>query len=163
MTRLPVASLHRCSLVWAASGYGKPNRTAGSTKDERRRHHQHKRVLRVILALTWVTGAAAQAPSTQPAPTPAGNAEEGKKLYDSYGCYQCHGREAQGSSATGPRLGPRPIAFTAFSQYVRRPTGQMPPYTAKVVSDADMTNIYAFVQTRPTPPAVQSIPLLREK
>jgi mono/diheme cytochrome c family protein len=80
----------------------------------------------------------------------------------SYGCYQCHGREAQGSSATGPRLGPRPIAFTAFSRYVRRPTGQMPPYTAKVVSDADMANIYAYVQTRATPPAAQGIPLLRE-
>ena len=63
----------------------------------------------------------------------------------SYGCYQCHGREAQGSSSTGPRLGPRPIAFAAFSRYVRRPTGQMPPYTAKVVSDTDMANIYAYV------------------
>jgi ubiquinol-cytochrome c reductase cytochrome c subunit len=105
----------------------------------------------------------AQTPVAQPASTaPAGNADEGKKLYVSYGCYQCHGREAQGSSATGPRLGPRPIAFTAFSRYVRRPTGQMPPYTAKVVSDADMANIYAYVQTRPAPPAVQSIPLLRE-
>jgi ubiquinol-cytochrome c reductase cytochrome c subunit len=105
----------------------------------------------------------AQTPVAHPASTaPAGNADEGKKLYVSYGCYQCHGREAQGSSATGPRLGPRPIAFTAFSRYVRRPTGQMPPYTAKVVSDADMANIYAYVQTRPAPPAVQSIPLLRE-
>ena len=69
---------------------------------------------------------------------PPGNAEEGKKLYASYGCYQCHGYEAQGSNATGPRLGPRPIAFAAFSRYVRQPTGQMPPYTTKVVSDADL-------------------------
>jgi mono/diheme cytochrome c family protein len=38
----------------------------------------------------------------------------------------------------------------------------MPPYTAKVVSDTDMADIYAYVQTRTTPPAVQSIPLLRE-
>ena len=117
----------------------------------------------LILALTSVAGAAAQAPSAQPASFPAGNAEEGKKLFVSYGCYQCHGREAQGASATGPRLGPRPIAFPAFSQYVRRPTGQMPPYTMKVISDADMANIYAFVRSRPTPPAIQSIPLLREK
>ena len=70
----------------------------------------------------------------------------------SYGCYQCHGYEAQGSNATGPRLGPRPIAFAAFSRYVRQPTNQMPPYTTKVVSDADLANIYAFVQARPTPP-----------
>ena len=85
-----------------------------------------------------------------------------RTLFVDYGCYQCHGREAQGSSSTGPRLGPRPIAFAAFSRYVRRPTGQMPPYTAKVVSDTDMANIYAYVQSRTPPPAVQSIPLLRE-
>ena len=88
-----------------------------------------------------------------------GNAEAGKKLFVSYGCYQCHGYEAQGSNATGPRLGPRPIAFAAFSRYVRQPTGQMPPYTAKVVSDADLTNIYAFVSSRPAPAA--NIPLLK--
>ena len=101
----------------------------------------------------------AQAPApTQPA-APAGNVEQGKKLYVSYGCYQCHGLEAQGSNATGPRLGPRPIAYMAFSRYVRQPTGQMPPYTTKVVTDADLANIYAFVQARPAPPA--NIPLLK--
>ena len=84
---------------------------------------------------------------------------EGKKLYVSYGCYQCHGYEAQGSSATGPRLGPRPIAFTAFSRYVHQPTGQMPPYTSKVVSDADLANIYTFVQSRPAP--ATNVPLLK--
>ena len=103
----------------------------------------------------------AQAPAPQrPAPTaPPGNAEEGKKLFVSYGCYQCHGYEAQGSNATGPRLGPRPIAFAAFNRYVRQPTGQMPPYTTKVVSETDMANIYAFVAARPAPPA--SVPLLK--
>jgi ubiquinol-cytochrome c reductase cytochrome c subunit len=115
----------------------------------------------VVVALTPAARAQNQAPA-QASTAPAGNADEGKKLFVSYGCYQCHGREAQGSSSTGPRLGPRPIAFTAFSRYVRRPTGQMPPYTSKVVSDADLANIYAFVQARTTPPAVQSIPILRE-
>ena len=117
----------------------------------------------IVIALTPVARAQNQTAAPQSSATaPAGNAEEGKKLFVSYGCYQCHGREAQGSSATGPRLGPRPIAFTAFSRYVRRPTGQMPPYTAKVVSDKDMANIYAYVQTRAPAPTVQSIPLLRE-
>ena len=54
-------------------------------------------------------------PQRPAAAAPAGNAEDGRKLFVSYGCYQCHGYEAQGSSATGPRLGPRPIAFAAFS------------------------------------------------
>ena len=111
-----------------------------------------------VVVLASIAGVRAQTPSAQAAP--AGNAEAGKKLYESYGCYQCHGREAQGSSATGPRLGPKPIAFTAFSRYVRRPTGQMPPYTSKVVSDSDMADIYAFVQARPAP--AQGVPLLHE-
>jgi len=121
-----------------------------------------------VAALTSMAGLAAQTPLQQPVTPPAttappGDAEAGQKLYVSYGCYQCHGREAQGSSATGPRLGPRPIAFTAFSNYVRRPSGQMPLYTSKVVSDADMLNIYAFVQARPTPAPMKEIPLLREQ
>lgn len=123
-------------------------------------------ILLGIVALTSLADAdAAQTSPPSSAATsaaPAGNAEDGKKLFVSYGCYQCHGREAQGSDATGPRLGPRPIAFTAFSRYVRRPAGQMPPYTAKVVSDADLANIYAFVQARTPAQAVQGIPLLNE-
>jgi mono/diheme cytochrome c family protein len=120
-------------------------------------------VVAMTIALAAVAGVGAQTTPAQPsAAAPSGNADEGKKLFLSYGCYQCHGREAQGSNATGPRLGPKPIAFTAFNRYVRRPTGQMPPYTVKVVSDADMAHIYAYVQSRSTPPAAQSIPLLRE-
>jgi ubiquinol-cytochrome c reductase cytochrome c subunit len=110
-------------------------------------------------ALFMAAAVSAQTPAPQPNTAPAGNAEAGKKLFVSYGCYQCHGYEAQGSSATGPRLGPRPIAFSAFSRYVRQPTGQMPPYTTKVVTDADLANIYAFVAARPAPPT--NVPLLK--
>ena len=85
-------------------------------------------------------------------------AQNGRKLYDSYGCYQCHGREAQGGLPTGPRLGPRPVPYMAFEQYTRRPTGQMPPYTVKVLPDKDLAEIYAFVQSVKRPPA--QIPLL---
>jgi mono/diheme cytochrome c family protein len=104
-----------------------------------------------VFALVLVAAVAAQTPVPSSNAAPAGNAETGKKLFVSYGCYQCHGYEAQGSSATGPRLGPRPIPFAAFSRYVRQPTGQMPPYTTKVVSDADLTNIYEFISSRPAP------------
>jgi ubiquinol-cytochrome c reductase cytochrome c subunit len=105
--------------------------------------------------------APAATPPARAAQAPAGNAEAGKKLFVSYGCYQCHGYEAQGSSATGPRLGPRPLQFAALSKYVRAPTGQMPPYTAKVLPEADLTIIYAFLQSRPAPQAVEDIPLLK--
>ena len=105
-------------------------------------------------------GQADPAPSSTAA-APAGNAETGRKLFASDGCYQCHGYEAQGSTATGPRLDPRPISFAAFSRYVRQPIGQMPPYTNKIVSDTDLAHIYAFLRALPEPPAVQSIPLLK--
>jgi mono/diheme cytochrome c family protein len=91
--------------------------------------------------------------------TPAGNADTGKKFYAQYGCYQCHGYAAQGG--TGPRLAPRPLAFPAFSKYTRQPSGEMPPYTVKVLSESQLADIYAFLRTVPAPPPVDSIPLLR--
>ena len=112
-----------------------------------------------------VNGAPIQSTTTatpQPAgpSAAAGDTQKGRELFASDGCYECHGRQGQGAS-TGPRLAPRPLAFAAFSRYVRRPTGQMPPYTTKVVSDSDLADIYAFLQSRPQPPSVASIPLLK--
>lgn len=105
-------------------------------------------------------GAEAQAPGPAPKTdaAPSGNAQNGKQIYTSYGCYQCHGREGQGGA--GPRIGPRPIPFAAFARYIRQPRGQMPPYTSKVVSDLELADIYAFLESLPQPPAAKSIPLL---
>src|SRR5215472_8334154 len=106
----------------------------------------------IVAAIAYVLHAQTQARS--------GNAQKGKQLFQNYGCYQCHGREAQGGSGTGPRLAPRPIAFSALAKYVRQPTGQMPPYTSKVVSDQDLADIYAFLQFQPQPPSAKDITLL---
>jgi ubiquinol-cytochrome c reductase cytochrome c subunit len=114
--------------------------------------------------VAWVLAAgttAAQAPATTGPAARQGEIDKGRKLYVSYGCYQCHGYEAQGSTATGPRLGPKPIPLAPFSRYVRQPSGQMPPYTAKVLRDAEIAAIYAFVESRPAPRSVESIPLLK--
>ena len=119
---------------------------------------KHTLLAACLLAIAFVTYA--QTPQRPATAAPAGNAEEGKKLFIADGCYQCHGYEAQGSSATGPRLGPKPIAFATFTRYVRAPSGQMPPYTAKVVSDADLANIYAFLLSRPEP--AKDISLLKQ-
>src|SRR5262249_17620399 len=118
-----------------------------------------KRIPIFLFVLIAALSSSAQTPQRPANAAPAGNAEDGKKLFIADGCYQCHGYEAQGSSATGPRLGPPPIALAAFSRYVRQPTGQMPPYTARVLSDAELANIYAFVQSRPEPS--RDIPLLK--
>jgi ubiquinol-cytochrome c reductase cytochrome c subunit len=91
---------------------------------------------------------------------PAGSAQKGRQIFQNDGCYQCHGREAQGGAGTGPRLAPRPIPFDAFSKYVRAPSGQMPPYTRKIVSDEELADVYAFLSSQPQPPPAKSIPLL---
>ena len=96
-------------------------------------------------------------PQDRAAAAPAGDAEKGKTLFVKDGCYECHGREAQGSPATGPKLGPNPLPFAAFSKYVRTPIGQMPPYKSAIVSDEDLANIYAFVRTRPSPADIGAI------
>jgi mono/diheme cytochrome c family protein len=112
----------------------------------------------LIFSSSRVTGQnVAQASRSSEAP--AGNAENGKRVYTKYGCYECHGREGQGSTMTGPRLGPDPVPFEVFTSYVRKPTGEMPPYTAKVVSDQELSDIYAFLKSRPHPPAAKTLPL----
>ena len=85
--------------------------------------------------------------------------EAGAMLFKKNGCYECHANEGQGG-AQGPRLGPSPIPFARFVPYVRNPSGDMPPYTGKVLSDEDLAGIYAFLQARPQPPPVNTIPLL---
>ena len=87
-----------------------------------------------------------------------GNAENGKKLFVKDGCYECHGYEGQGGA--GPRIAPRPAA--AGIQYIRKPTGQMPPYTVKVVSESELADIRAFLGTIKAPPPVKSIALLNQ-
>src|SRR6266508_3047358 len=114
-----------------------------------------------LAALIVTASLIAMAQNPAPANAPRGNAEIGRVLFAKFGCYECHGREAQGSTATGPRLGPNPIAYTRFISYIRKPAGEMPPYTAKVVTDQQAADIYAFLQALPRPPAVESIPLLR--
>ncbi len=98
------------------------------------------------------------AAQTRPVPVPAGRPDVGRTLFMKNGCFQCHGAEAQGGAA-GPRLGPAAIPFTRLS-YVRKPTGEMPPYTTKVLSDRDLADIYAFLESLPKPAPVSSIPLL---
>jgi mono/diheme cytochrome c family protein len=91
------------------------------------------------------------------------NAQNGQQLYARYGCYECHGRQAQGSAQTGgSRLGPVQIPFASFVSYVRQPSGQMPPYTKKGVSDAELADIYAFLKNLPEAAPAKGIALLNQ-
>jgi mono/diheme cytochrome c family protein len=113
-------------------------------------------ILIVLVTLTFLL--AAQAPAAQNA-APAGSVQNGTKIFDAYGCYQCHGFVGQGGAA-GARLTPLPLTWPNFTKYVRHPAGQMPPYTAKVVTDQELADIYAYLQSIPKPPDVKSIPIL---
>jgi mono/diheme cytochrome c family protein len=95
--------------------------------------------------------------------TTAANPGNGQRLFVKYGCYECHGYLGQGSTSTGgTRLGPPQIPLSAFVSYVREPTGQMPPYTAQVISNEDLAEIYNFLKSIPSPPPLKSIPLLNQ-
>jgi mono/diheme cytochrome c family protein len=101
-----------------------------------------------------------QAPATRSAPDPK-RVEAGAALYRKKGCYECHVEEAQGGPQ-GPRLGPNPIPQARFVAYVRNPTGDMPPFTARVLSEEELGDIYAFLQARPQPKPVSTVPLLAQ-
>ena len=120
-------------------------------------------VLMLAAALLFLLPAAgeAQAQGGAQAAAPAGNAEKGRQLFNTYGCWSCHGKEAQGGVA-GPRIGPNPPPFAGFTAYVRKPANQMPPFTDKVVSDADLADIYAFLRSLPQPRPAREIPLLND-
>ena len=116
------------------------------------------RYLICVVMLTSVLAAQTPPQSTSTPATPAGNAENGKKLFAEKGCFQCHDTLGQGGD--GPRLAPRPIAFTAFIKELRQPRDQMPPYTLKMMPDKEVADIYAYLAAMPAAPDVKSIPLL---
>jgi mono/diheme cytochrome c family protein len=103
----------------------------------------------------------------QSAPTPPpGNAARGRVAFMNAGCYTCHGTVGQGGA--GVRLAPKPRAAAAFMAYVRSGrrgwsvAGGMPAYPAGMLSDAALTDIYAYLKSIPAPQPPSEIPLLKD-
>jgi len=94
----------------------------------------------------------------------AASAEKGKAAYMAAGCWQCHGTQGQGSVATsgGKVLAPDPMPFEAFTAFVRITNRAMPPYREAVLSNEDLADIYAYLQSIPKPADYKSIPLLKQ-
>ena len=92
----------------------------------------------------------------------AGSAERGKVAFVKHGCWQCHGFQGQGSIATsnGAVLAPDPLPFEAFAGFVRNSNRSMPPYRETILSNADLADIYAFLQSIPKTQNDKNIPLL---
>jgi mono/diheme cytochrome c family protein len=117
--------------------------------------------LSVFVALLIGIPVARAQQSSDAAPT--GNAQNGKKLFMSDGCYECHGRQGQGAAQTGAaRIGPPQLSFEGFQGYVRNPKANMPPYTSKAIPDQDLSDIYAYLKSIPMPPKGKDIPLLNK-
>ena len=107
--------------------------------------------MKIAIAVLLFAGvAAAQAP---------GNAENGKRLYEKVGCYECHGYAGQGGR-DGARLAQTPLSLAGLIRYVRRPAGSMPAFTEKVLADGGLTDIYAYLKSLPRAKPVKDIPLL---
>jgi ubiquinol-cytochrome c reductase cytochrome c subunit len=91
----------------------------------------------------------------------AADAAKGKVAFVKNGCYQCHGYVGQGGQA-GARLAPKPLPFEALVNFVRTTNRQMPPYSEQILSDSDLADIHAYLETIPVGPDPKTIPLLNQ-
>src|SRR6267142_4413639 len=76
----------------------------------------------------------------------AASAEKGKVFFIQYGCFQRHGTVGQGGNA-GPKIAPDPLPYEALANFVRTTSREMPPYSEKILPDADLADIYAYLQS----------------
>jgi ubiquinol-cytochrome c reductase cytochrome c subunit len=109
----------------------------------------------VVLALSLTVAFAAFAQDA------GGDAKNGKELFLKYTCYGCHG--FSGQNGPGLRLVPMRMTQANFTGLVRGPGApqRMPPYSAKVMSDAQLGDIWAYLKTLKDAPAAKDIPLLQ--
>lgn len=115
-----------------------------------------------LLAAAWVLAAAGLAS----AQSPPDEVERGRALYARFGCYECHQYSGSGYQGApgGARLVPMRLSAQAFRLYLRNPAvpRRMPPYTTRLLTDAEADAIYAFVRSLPEPRPLAEIPLLDE-
>src|SRR5882757_1870481 len=104
-----------------------------------------------LLALTLVA-LAAEAPS--------GDAANGKRLYMTYGCYECHGTTGAGGGFAGPRIAPDPPSYLGVKSKLRAASGRMPVFSEVVLKDAEIADIYAYLQSIPAGRSAREIDLL---
>jgi cytochrome c553 len=112
--------------------------------------------LPAVVALTVLAGGAFQTTAQ------AADAVKGKAAFIQHGCWQCHDFAAEGSVATsnGRVIARTALPLDAFKSFVRTTDGAMPPYRPAVLSDGDLEDIYAYLQSLPQPKAASDIPLL---
>jgi len=105
--------------------------------------------------------AAAFSAATLLAQGAAPDAANGKKLFLRDGCYECHGYAGQGGR-DGARIAVIGLNAQGLIRYVRAPAGAMPAYTDKVITDQELTDIHAYLQTMAKAKPAKDIPLLND-
>jgi mono/diheme cytochrome c family protein len=110
-----------------------------------------------VAALGVGMAAAAQAQDA-----PQGDAANGKAVFLKDGCFTCHGRSGQGGAYNGPApiLAHTALPFDGFKGQIRNPSNDMPAYSDAVLSDKDIADIYAFVQSLPGAGSPKDHPIL---
>jgi mono/diheme cytochrome c family protein len=88
----------------------------------------------------------------------AADAAVGKQKFVTHGCFQCHGFVGQGGA--GPKLAPNPMPYDTLASFVRTTNRAMPPYSEQILSNDDLADIYAYLQSIPKGPDPKSIQLL---
>jgi mono/diheme cytochrome c family protein len=111
----------------------------------------------ITFVTTLLTGICAFAQQA----TPASNVDNGKKQFVRAGCWECHGYAGQGGR-DGARLADTALTTAQLTRYVRKPTGAMPAYIDKVMTDQELADIWAYLKSMPAPKAAKDIPLLNE-
>jgi mono/diheme cytochrome c family protein len=116
------------------------------------------RFLATAVAVAALGAGAVVAAGAQDAP--AGDVAKGKQAYLADHCFTCHGRAGQGGALNGPApiLAKTQMPFDGFKGQIRNPVHDMPAYPEALVSDQQVADIYAFVQSLPGPAAAKDIP-----
>ncbi|MCX7668453.1 MAG: cytochrome c [Anaerolineae bacterium] len=78
-----------------------------------------------------------------------GDPVKGKAAWEAANCKSCHGANGEGKFA-GPRAGDGKTAADWIKQ-VRTPRANMPAYSVAQISDATLTDMWAYMQTLPKP------------
>ena len=122
--------------------------------------NRFKRVAIMAVAATALGVSASAVTRAQDAPQ--GDAANGKRIFLADGCFTCHGRAGQGGAYNGPApiLAHTALPFDGFKGQVRDPSNDMPAYSDAVLSDKDIADIYAFVESLPGPKSAKDFPIL---
>lgn len=114
--------------------------------------------LLLFIASSCAPEKAGQPPTATSAPSPVaratptvdirqltGELEEGRKLYISQGCVNCHGGTGEGG--TGSTLSGISRTLKEVQEQMRTPSGMMPSYGPEKITDEQIRVLYSYIRS----------------